>query len=313
MCARCPARPGPGCGTGRSGRQVAGPVGGSVEGSAGDPVPGVFCCGLRVVSMDGSTSDVRETAENSEYFSRPPDGCRARGVSSGPLAGCSGVGDRGADRGELWPVHGRGADPRAIAGRTGCITARRGRQLLDGVPDPASWVDAGQGRRWRPPNISSLSRARARFGADPLHMLFEQVAGLLITRPSPQLRPRNSHRASTKYTHQPGRQQPATDLPGVGHLHPPDPPAPAGTSWSTPPPTPDQAATPGDTPSDPVMRHHEIIPTGDHQIGHPNRRVAAQINLRQGHWAPRLASSDAAQVSAAGSTGSYTCRPTAAR
>ena len=29
--------------------------------------------------------------------------------------------------------------------------------------------------------------------------------------------------------------------------------------------------------------------------------------------APRLASSDAAQVSAAGSTGSYTCRPTAAR
>jgi hypothetical protein len=221
MCARCPARPGPGCGTGRSGRQVAGPVGGSVEGSAGDPVPGVFCCGLRVVSMDGSTSDVRETAENSEYFSRPPDGCRARGVSSGPLAGCSGVGDRGADRGELWPVHGRGADPRAIAGRTGCITARRGRQLLDGVPDPASWVDAGQGRRWRPPNISSLSRARARFGADPLHMLFEQVAGLLITRPSPQLRPRNSHRASTKYTHQPGQQQPATDLPGVGHLHPP--------------------------------------------------------------------------------------------
>jgi hypothetical protein len=61
------------------------------------------------------------------------------------------------------------------------------------------------------------------------------------------------------------------------------------------------------------MRHHEIIPTGDHQIGHPNRRVAAQINSRQGHWAPRLASSDAAQVSAAGSTGSYTCRPTAAR
>ena len=57
--------------------QVAGPVGGSVEGSAGDPVPGVFCCGLRVVSMDGSTSDVRATAENSEYFSRPSNGCRA--------------------------------------------------------------------------------------------------------------------------------------------------------------------------------------------------------------------------------------------
>ena len=54
---------------------------------------------------------------------------------------------------------------------------RRGRQLLDGVLDPDGWVDAGAGRRWRPPNISSLSRARARLGADPLHMLFEQVAG----------------------------------------------------------------------------------------------------------------------------------------
>jgi hypothetical protein len=54
---------------------------------------------------------------------------------------------------------------------------RRGQQLLDGVLDPAGWVDAGEGRRWRPPNISSLSRARARLGADPLHMLFEQVAG----------------------------------------------------------------------------------------------------------------------------------------
>jgi len=32
------------------------------------------------------------------------------------------------------------------------------------------------------------------------------------------------------------------------------------------------------------MRHREIIPTDDHQTGHPNRRVAAQINLRQDHW-----------------------------
>ena len=32
------------------------------------------------------------------------------------------------------------------------------------------------------------------------------------------------------------------------------------------------------------MRHPEIIPTHDHQAGHPSRRVAAQINLRQGHW-----------------------------
>src|SRR3954466_5570270 len=54
---------------------------------------------------------------------------------------------------------------------------RRGQQLLDGVLDPDGWVDAGEGRRWRPPNISPLSRARTRLGADPLHMLFEQVAG----------------------------------------------------------------------------------------------------------------------------------------
>ena len=54
---------------------------------------------------------------------------------------------------------------------------RRGQQLLDGVLDPHGWVDAGTGRRWRPPNISSLSRARTRLGADPLHMLFDEVAG----------------------------------------------------------------------------------------------------------------------------------------
>jgi hypothetical protein len=54
---------------------------------------------------------------------------------------------------------------------------RRGEQLLAGVLDPHGWVDAGAGRRWRPPNISSLARARTRLGADPLHMLFDEVAG----------------------------------------------------------------------------------------------------------------------------------------
>jgi hypothetical protein len=38
-------------------------------------------------------------------------------------------------------------------------------------------VDAGQGRRWRQPNISSLSRGRGKLGPDPVRMLFEQVAG----------------------------------------------------------------------------------------------------------------------------------------
>jgi hypothetical protein len=32
------------------------------------------------------------------------------------------------------------------------------------------------------------------------------------------------------------------------------------------------------------MCHREIIPTDHQQTGQPHRRVAAQINLRQGHW-----------------------------
>ncbi len=59
----------------------------------------------------------------------------------------------------------------------GLYHRRRGEDLLAGQLDPDGWVDAGAGRRWRPPNISSLSRARAKLGADPLRMLFEQVAG----------------------------------------------------------------------------------------------------------------------------------------
>lgn len=59
----------------------------------------------------------------------------------------------------------------------GLYHRRRGAELLDGVLDPDGWVQAGAGRRWRPPNISSLARARTRLGADPLHMLFDSVAG----------------------------------------------------------------------------------------------------------------------------------------
>jgi hypothetical protein len=54
---------------------------------------------------------------------------------------------------------------------------RRGEQLLEGLPiDPDGFVEGG-GRAWRLPNISNLSRARGRLGADPLRMLFEHVAG----------------------------------------------------------------------------------------------------------------------------------------
>lgn len=38
-------------------------------------------------------------------------------------------------------------------------------------------VDGGRARTWQPPNISSLSRARAKLGPDPVRFLFEQIAG----------------------------------------------------------------------------------------------------------------------------------------
>ena len=59
------------------------------------------------------------------------------------------------------------------AGRCALYHRRRGEQQLDGALDPDGWVDAGGGRRCRPPNISSLSRARSRLGADPLPVLFD--------------------------------------------------------------------------------------------------------------------------------------------
>jgi hypothetical protein len=79
----------------------------------------------------------------------------------------------------LWLFRGRNCGYARVMSKLvdGLYHRRRGRQLLDGVLDPDRWVDAGQGRRWRPPNISNLARARARLGADPLHMLFDAVAG----------------------------------------------------------------------------------------------------------------------------------------
>jgi len=79
----------------------------------------------------------------------------------------------------LWLFRGRNCGYGRVLSKLvdGLYHRRRGQQLLDGVLDPAGWVDTGQGRRWRPPNISNLARARARLGADPLHMLFDAVAG----------------------------------------------------------------------------------------------------------------------------------------
>ena len=50
--------------------EVAGPVG-------APDAAGVFCCGLRVVSMDGSTTDVPDSKANDAHFGRPCNATRA--------------------------------------------------------------------------------------------------------------------------------------------------------------------------------------------------------------------------------------------
>jgi hypothetical protein len=59
----------------------------------------------------------------------------------------------------------------------GLYCQQRGADLLAGKLAPGLRVDAGGGRQWWLPNISSLSRGRGKLGADPLRMLFEHVAG----------------------------------------------------------------------------------------------------------------------------------------
>ena len=83
---------------------VAGPVG-------AQDAAGVFCCGLRVVSVDGSTTDVPATAANDEFFDRPGNATGAGAFCAGAVAGGGRVWHRRADRGRLRALHGRGADP----------------------------------------------------------------------------------------------------------------------------------------------------------------------------------------------------------
>jgi hypothetical protein len=79
----------------------------------------------------------------------------------------------------LWLFRGRNCGYGQVMAKLadGLYHRRRGEDLLAGRLDPDGWVDAGAGRRWRPPNISSLSRARDKLGSDPVRMLFEHVAG----------------------------------------------------------------------------------------------------------------------------------------
>ena len=79
----------------------------------------------------------------------------------------------------LWLFRGRNCGYGQVMAKLadGLYHQRRGADLLAGHLDADGWVDAGDGRRWRQPNISSLSRGRGKLGADPVRMLFEHVAG----------------------------------------------------------------------------------------------------------------------------------------
>jgi hypothetical protein len=80
----------------------------------------------------------------------------------------------------LWLFRGRNSGYGQVMAKLadGLYHQRRGADLLAGELDPDGWVNAGEGRRWKQPNISSLSRGRGKLGQDPVRMLFEHVAGL---------------------------------------------------------------------------------------------------------------------------------------
>ncbi|MFZ0191810.1 MAG: IS4 family transposase [Streptosporangiaceae bacterium] len=80
----------------------------------------------------------------------------------------------------LWLFRGRNCGYGQVMAKLadGLYHQRRAGDLLAGQQlDPGGWIDAGQGRRWKPPNISSLSRGRGKLGPAPVRFLFEQVTG----------------------------------------------------------------------------------------------------------------------------------------
>jgi Insertion element 4 transposase N-terminal len=79
----------------------------------------------------------------------------------------------------LWLFRGRNCGYGQVMTKLadGLYHQRRSCDLLDGQLDVDGWVDAGGRRRWKPPNISSLSRGRGKLGPAPVRFLFEQVAG----------------------------------------------------------------------------------------------------------------------------------------
>jgi Insertion element 4 transposase N-terminal/Transposase DDE domain len=79
----------------------------------------------------------------------------------------------------LWLFRGRNCGYGQVMTKLadGLYHQRRAADLLEGHLDPDGWVDGGDGRRWRQPNISNLSRGRGKLGPGPLHNLFLQVKG----------------------------------------------------------------------------------------------------------------------------------------
>ena len=79
----------------------------------------------------------------------------------------------------LWLFRGRNCGYGQVMTKLadGLYHQRRAADLLEGHLDPDGWVDAGDGRRWRQPNISNLSRGRAKLGPGPLHNVSLQVRG----------------------------------------------------------------------------------------------------------------------------------------
>jgi hypothetical protein len=79
----------------------------------------------------------------------------------------------------LWLFRGRncGYGQVMVKLADGLYHQRRATDLLEGQLDPDGWVDAGEGRRWRQPNISSMARGRGKLGPAPLKNIFLQVAG----------------------------------------------------------------------------------------------------------------------------------------
>jgi len=79
----------------------------------------------------------------------------------------------------LWLFRGRNCGYGQVMTKLadGLYHQRRAGDLLDGHLDPDGWVDAGQGRRWKPPNISNLARGRGRLGPAPVRFLLGRVTG----------------------------------------------------------------------------------------------------------------------------------------